>query len=293
MTRSSNPLQQYLDTSCAALANGSIQWYENNTTTPKEVWQDTGFTISQANPTPLDACGQVPELLFLDGTYTAVVMDSTTAVINTFNDVTGIGGGASGGSSSDDITYLAPFTGSVEQTVTNRLGQRIYISDFAIVPQVTDQRLEIQTVIDNLSAIGEFTLVFNEPGSYLIAATETDVSAGALPIGLILKPNVNIEIRPGATIGILTNSQDSNALFLATPETNNVTIFGGGTIAGDRESHTAGTGELGDLIYCAGVTGLTVKDVLLRDAWGRGIYVTESQDTNAVSIGLLLQHRFP
>lgn len=291
MARFAAPLQQFLDINCNRLANGSIQWYENGTVVPKEVWQDVDFQIPQANPTPLDACGQTPALLQLDGVYTAVVMDSTDAVIGSpIDDVTGVGGGSSAGTIAADIGYTAPFTGAVQQTVKNRLGKRVYISDFAITPQPTGQRLEIQTVIDDLAALNaEYTLVFGDPGEYNIDLTTTSTAAAGAAVGLIMPSNIHIELRRGSNLRVLANNADSYALILYPSTTTNSYIFGGGQLIGDISDHLTGTGDDGNLLWFAGCTRCGALNVEANEAWGSSAYITEDDATNARSSEILLQ----
>lgn len=291
MARFAAPLQQFLDTNCNRLANGEIQWYENETVVPKPVWQDPDFQISQSNPTPLDACGQTPQLLELDGVYTAEVRDSTGAVINTIDNVTGVGGSTSSGTTAADVLYTAPFTGAVQQTVKNRLGKRIYISDFDITPQPTGQRLEIQTVIDGLAALNaEYTLVFGDPGEYNIDLTTTDLSSGSAAVGLIMPSNIHIELRRGSNLRVLANASDDYALLLYPSTTSNSFVFGGGQLIGDISDHSTGTGEGGNLQWFAGCDNCGAIGIEANESWGNSFFITEDQGTNDRARNILLQN---
>ena len=290
MARLSAPLQQFLDANCNRLANGSLQFYENGTTTPKAIFQDVDFQIPQSNPLDLSACGETPALLQLDGVYTVEVRDSTGAVVNTINDVTGIGGGTSTGTIAADIGYTAPFTGAVQQTVKSRLGKRVYISDFAITPQPTGQRLEIQTVIDTLAALNaEYTLVFGDPGEYNIDLTTTDTSAAGAAVGLIMPSNIHLELRRGSNLRVLANNSDSYALILYPSTTTNSFVFGGGQLIGDISDHTTGTGDDGNLLWFAGCTNCGAIGIEANEAWGNSAYISEDDATNDRASEILLQ----
>ena len=291
MARFAAPLQQFLDTNCNRLANGSIAWFENGTTTPKEVFQDPEFTISQSNPTSLDSCGQTPELLQLDGVYTAEVRDSTDAVIDTINDVTGVGGSTTSGTTAADVLYTAPFTGAVQQTTKNRLGKRVYISDFAITPQPTGQRLEIQTVIDTLAALNaEYTIVFGDPGEYNIDLTTTDTSAAGAAVGLIMPSNIHLELIRGSNLRVLANNSDSYALILYPSTTTNSFVFGGGQLIGDISDHTTGTGDDGNLLWFAGCTNCGAINIEANEAWGNSAYISEDDATNDRASEIILEN---
>lgn len=61
-------------------ANGSLTFYEKDTTTQKDTWSDQGLTTTNENPVPLDSSGRAETEIWLDGEYTvlAKASDSTT-----------------------------------------------------------------------------------------------------------------------------------------------------------------------------------------------------------------------
>lgn len=59
----------------AGLREGSVQFYEIGTTTPKNTWSNPALSMLNANPLNIDASGRFPDDVFLDGDYTVVLYD--------------------------------------------------------------------------------------------------------------------------------------------------------------------------------------------------------------------------
>lgn len=59
----------------AGLREGSVQFYEIGTTTPKNTWSDADLSTLNANPLNIDGAGRFPDDVFLDGEYTVVLKD--------------------------------------------------------------------------------------------------------------------------------------------------------------------------------------------------------------------------
>lgn len=62
-------------------ADGTLQFYDYQTTTPKATYSDRGLTIPNANPVELDASGRAETEIWLDGEYTAVLRAADATVI--------------------------------------------------------------------------------------------------------------------------------------------------------------------------------------------------------------------
>lgn len=74
-TRFSNPAPQFLDANGDVYASGKLVFYDNGTTTPKNVYSDVAGTISLGNELTLDASGRV-QSFFGSGTYRVRLLDS-------------------------------------------------------------------------------------------------------------------------------------------------------------------------------------------------------------------------
>jgi hypothetical protein len=65
----------------ARAANGSVRFYERGTTTPKDTYSLPNLLVANPNPVPLDSDGRANVEVWLDGEYTAVLMDEDDSVI--------------------------------------------------------------------------------------------------------------------------------------------------------------------------------------------------------------------
>ena len=84
--RYSNPVPQYSNINGVPFAGGKLQFFENGTTTPKDVFSDPAGTISLGNELTLDAEGRVPDF-FGEGTYRVRLLDSASVQIFERDDV--------------------------------------------------------------------------------------------------------------------------------------------------------------------------------------------------------------
>lgn len=62
-------------------AGGSLAFFEIGTTTPKNTWSDPGLTILNTTPVQLDSSGRANTNIWLQGSYSVRLLDSSGAVI--------------------------------------------------------------------------------------------------------------------------------------------------------------------------------------------------------------------
>ena len=60
---------------------GTLHFYIEDTTTPKNTWSDPALTILNSNPVDLDASGRANVGIWLDGNYSVVLKDSLGATV--------------------------------------------------------------------------------------------------------------------------------------------------------------------------------------------------------------------
>lgn len=65
----------------ASAANGTLQFYDKGTTTPKATYSDEELTTPNANPVELDASGRAETEIWLDGEYSVVLRDEDATVV--------------------------------------------------------------------------------------------------------------------------------------------------------------------------------------------------------------------
>lgn len=73
------PVIQFCDGNGAPYAAGTLETYIQNTTTPKNTWQDSIGSVLNTNPVVLDSAGRC--ILYGDGAYRFVLRDSTGNLI--------------------------------------------------------------------------------------------------------------------------------------------------------------------------------------------------------------------
>ncbi|CAE6836350.1 gp53-like domain-containing protein [Xanthomonas arboricola] len=76
------------------LAGGSLQFYDQGTTTPKGTWSDSDLTVANQNPVPLDSSGRANTNIWLDGGYTVVLRAADGTSVWTRDVDDGAAGGA-------------------------------------------------------------------------------------------------------------------------------------------------------------------------------------------------------
>jgi parallel beta-helix repeat protein len=126
----------------------------------------------------------------------------------------------------------------------------------------TDDTTAVQAAITACGTSGG--TVYFPAGTYMVNTT------GANP--LVLLDNMNVKIDPTATVKLIANNDDTHQCFVALQKTN-ITIYGGGTIQGERATHIGSTGEWGMGIELDGCTNCVIENVIIKDCWGDGIYL--------------------
>ena len=131
----------------------------------------------------------------------------------------------------------------------------------------TDDTAAIQAALDAASTRGISAVLF-PTGTYKVSATTADNNFFA---ALTVHSGQRL-LFDAATLQLTANGYDFYAV-LNIHNVNNVTVEGGLTIIGDRESHTATTGESGHGIRVVNSHNVHVSDVDIRYTWGDGVCV--------------------
>ena len=131
----------------------------------------------------------------------------------------------------------------------------------------TDDTAAIQAALDAASTRGISAVLF-PTGTYKVSATTADNNFFA---ALTVHSGQRL-LFDAATLQLTANGFDFYAV-LNIHNVNNVTVEGGLTIIGDRESHTATTGESGHGIRIVNSHNVHVSDVDIRYTWGDGVCV--------------------
>ncbi len=180
------------------------------------------------------------------------------------------------------VPFLSNITGPVPEPelvgVLNNLINQINASTpFSRLPLATfyvppptgiDDTASINNVISTANSMGGGTVTFL-PGTYMVNAVATPTFGAH---GITLLSNVNVCIPSGTTLQALTTSQDTSSILFGF-NVSNIVIYGGGTINGDRATHTGGGTGHGMGIHIESGTNISITDVICSNCWGDGIYI--------------------
>ena len=129
----------------------------------------------------------------------------------------------------------------------------------------TDDSLSVQTALNYNKNI------IIKDGTYMI-----DAEDGVSPVD-----NSNIKI-VNATLKAITNNL-TNYKVLYINGVNNVSVEGG-TIQGERNTHTGETGQWGHCIHIKDSSNILIKNIILKDAWGDGLYINGGTNITSQNI---------
>lgn len=128
-----------------------------------------------------------------------------------------------------------------------------------------DDTTNIQGALDNCK-----NLIIDN-GTYMI-----DTSIG-------IKPNSDSNIKLiNATLKAITTNLGNYEIMYINNKSN--IIIEGGTIQGERSTHTGEGGEWGYCIRIDNGTNITIKNIILKDAWGDGLYINGGTNINTQNI---------
>lgn len=147
----------------------------------------------------------------------------------------------------------------------------------------TDDTAAIQAALDAASTRGISAVLF-PTGTYKVSATTADNNFFA---ALTVHSGQRL-LFDAATLQLTANGYDFYAV-LNIHNVNNVTVEGGLTIIGDRESHTATTGESGHGIRIVNSHNVHVSDVDIRYTWGDGVCVGGNGTMDEISKNVTIE----
>jgi len=206
---------------------------------------------------------------------TLVAIDAATTAINEI--AAAPSGNAAG------ISFLQAGSGAVVRTAQSKMRDVVSVKDFGAVGDgVADDTVAIQAAVN--AAAGR-TLYF-DPGVYMVQAGSSTTIPGAYTVftGAVQIPsNSELVLHPDCRIQCITTSLPSGCAFLI-HQASNVTIRGGGTIRGDRFTHTGVGGEQLHGISVRGSNKVTIRDLDIDNWWGDGILVAIDANGAASSL---------
>jgi parallel beta-helix repeat protein len=129
---------------------------------------------------------------------------------------------------------------------------------------VTDDTTNLNTAIS-----GGGVVVIPE-GTYMINAV-TDIRDNPTTGGIVIPSNTILFISPKAVLKAITNDSEQYGI-VRVKDSENVRICGGGTIQGERTTHTGVGGEFGHGVMINGAHNVVIEDLTIKDCWGDGIF---------------------
>jgi parallel beta-helix repeat protein len=172
---------------------------------------------------------------------------STTSASSTTTGTTSTGSGAQGCAPPPPSSMVVDVTASPYSATPN---------------DTTDDTSAIQKAIDAVAGTGGTVLI--PDGTFMIDATKS----------LILHSNMTLKLSQGAVLKAIATS-NANYDVIRIAQASNVNVVGG-TIAGERATHTGTGGEWGMGLSIHASQHVVIDGVTSRDCWGDGFYVTEA-----------------
>ncbi|MBP1988531.1 right-handed parallel beta-helix repeat-containing protein [Paenibacillus eucommiae] len=123
--------------------------------------------------------------------------------------------------------------------------------------------------------------VYVPEGTYIIDGVVTWANRDAPNRGLDIPDHTHLQLSPKAVIRMITNASDSSTIIRIQDRTH--VKISGGTIEGDRSTHTGVGGEWGYGICLNGAKNVTIEDVIVKNCWGDGIFISQGIATTAPS----------
>jgi hypothetical protein len=165
---------------------------------------------------------------------------------------------------------------AVARTVESKLNGYIDAADYGVVVGGgTDQTTNMQKAVDAAAAQGK-KLWVRGTGEVLITINENTVTPASFTVftgSVRLPSNTHIVHDPGVVMKAQTNALGGGSIYSVIYPVQNV-IIEGGTIRGDRDTHTGVTGESQCGIQVSGGRNVVVRNVTLDKWWGDGSYVS-------------------
>ncbi|WP_409342064.1 right-handed parallel beta-helix repeat-containing protein [Paenibacillus sp. MBLB4367] len=141
---------------------------------------------------------------------------------------------------------------------------------------VTDDTAAVQAAL--YSGAGT---TFVPDGTYIIDGVVTAPFNIAPNRGLDIPDHTHLQLSPKAVLKMKTNASDAYTVIRIQDRTH--VKLSGGTIEGDRSTHTGTTGEWGYGICLNGAKNVTIEDVIIKNCWGDGIFINQGIATTAPS----------
>lgn len=144
----------------------------------------------------------------------------------------------------------------------------------AVADDTGDDTVAFNRALQAAASSSSTDTVFVPAGTYMIKADGGDG-------GVQVLSKTKLKMDPGAVLQVITNAERGYNCV----RTNGVTDaeISGGTICGDRTTHTGTSGEWGHGIGIYDSTGVTISNVVVKSCWGDGVYIGTANDNSTTA----------
>jgi parallel beta-helix repeat protein len=217
----------------------------------------------------------------LSSTTTAVpnIVGMTGTAANTAITNVGLAVGTVTGSSGN-VTVQSPVAGTIVNvgTLVNytiAVAVNVRNSPYnAVGNGIANDTAAIQAAINAVA--GTNGTVFVPDGTYMIDAVTNN--------GLNMGSNMTLQMSSGATLKAITNAVSQYSVIICDVGKTNINITGG-TVQGERTTHTGSGGEWGFGIRLNGCSNVAITGTTAKDCWGDGFYLGgNATNTNLQSV---------
>lgn len=144
----------------------------------------------------------------------------------------------------------------------------------AVADDTGDDTVAFNRALQAAASSSSTDTVFVPAGTYMIKADGGDG-------GVQVLSKTKLKMDHGAVLQVITNAERGYNCV----RTNGVTDaeISGGTICGDRTTHTGTSGEWGHGIGIYDSTDVTISNVTVKNCWGDGVYIGTANDNSTTA----------
>lgn len=144
----------------------------------------------------------------------------------------------------------------------------------AVADDTGDDTVAFNRALQAAASSSSTDTVFVPAGTYMIKADGGDG-------GVQVLSKTKLKMDPGAVLQVITNAERGYNCVRANGVTD--AEISGGTICGDRTTHTGTSGEWGHGIGIYDSTDVTISNVVVKNCWGDGVYIGTANDNSTTA----------
>jgi hypothetical protein len=178
----------------------------------------------------------------------------------------------------NDPTYLEPRVSAVETKANNNATSLTTKAKQSDVDTLTTQMADITHLVPHPNGVDDTDAIQNVLNTYSNVLIPDGTYIIDPVVSLMIPSNRKITWAKNAVFQAKTNGADSYNV-LTIKDVANVELINP-NIIGDRDTHTATTGEWGHGIFMQGASNILIQNPTISKCWGDGIYIGSSTAQN-------------